>query len=58
MSETLLEGVIAIFLVWIAWRIGCLLAPLVIRRFRDRYPRWQKPPAQKNKPPYTTDPEK
>ncbi len=53
MSPTLLEGVIAILLVWIAWRIGVLLAPLVIRRFRDG--RVQKPPDRKNKPPYIID---
>jgi hypothetical protein len=52
MSPTLLEGAIAILLVWIAWRIGVLLAPWVIRRFR---PQGQKPPNRKDKPPYIID---
>jgi hypothetical protein len=36
MSPTLLEGAIAILLVWIAWRIGVLLTPCIIRRFKSR----------------------
>jgi hypothetical protein len=52
MSPTLLEGAIAVFLVWIAWRIGVLLAPWVIRRFRSPT---QKPPDRKSKPPYIID---
>jgi hypothetical protein len=56
MSPTLLEGAIAILLVWIAWRIGSLLGPRIIRRFRQRYPRGQKaPPDRKDKPPYIID---
>jgi hypothetical protein len=52
MSPTLLEGTIAIFLLWSAWRIGVLLAPWVIRRFRQP---GQKPPDRKDKPPHTID---
>jgi hypothetical protein len=58
MSPTLLEGAIAVLLVWIAWRIGCLLAPRIVRRFRDRSPRWQRPLNRKEKPPIFTDTEK
>ena len=52
MSPTLLEGAIAVFLVWVAWRIGVLLTPWFIRRFRRP---GQKPPDRKNKPPYIID---
>ena len=51
MSPTLLEGAIAILLLWIAWRIGSLLAPWIVRRFRDRRSAGKAPPAPKNKPP-------
>jgi hypothetical protein len=51
MSPTLLEGAIAVLLVWIAWRIGVLLTPWVIRRFR----REPKPPNRKDKPPFIID---
>jgi hypothetical protein len=47
MSPTLLEGAIAILLVWIAWRIGRLLAPWIARRFRDRPSRWDRPANRK-----------
>ena len=51
MSPTLLEGAIAILLVWIAWRIGLLLTPWVVRRFK-----LQKKPADRNtKPPNIID---
>jgi hypothetical protein len=56
MSPTLLEGAIAILLVWIAWRIGSLLAPHIVRRFRERASRWEKPPSRKSQDP--TNPEK
>jgi hypothetical protein len=52
MSPTLLEGAIAILLVWIAWRIGILLTPWFLHRFRGAR---QKPPGQKNKPPKFID---
>jgi hypothetical protein len=51
MSPTLLEGAIAILLVWIAWRIGVLLAPHIIRRFKAR----KQPPDRKTKPPTIID---
>ena len=51
MSPTLLEGAIAILLVWIAWRIGVLLAPHISQRFRSR----KQPPDRKNKPPPVID---
>jgi hypothetical protein len=49
MSPTLLEGAIALFLVWIAWRIGVLLSPWVIRKFRSNNPKStdQKDPPSK-----------
>jgi len=50
MSPTLLEGAIAVVLVWIAWRIGSLLAPRIAGRFKRR-PSSDK----KNKPPPTID---
>jgi hypothetical protein len=50
MSPTLLEGAIAIFLIWIAWQIGVILAPWIIRKFRR-----PKPPGQKNSPSKTID---
>ena len=53
MTPTLLEGAIAILLVWIAWQIGSLLAPRIMRRFKGRA--GKKTPDQKNKPPYTID---
>ena len=55
MSPTLLEGVIAILLVWIAWRIGSLLAPRIIRRFRVRSRRDKTSTDQKGKPPNIID---
>jgi len=36
MSPTLLEGAIALLLVWIAWRIGAILSPWVMRRYRQQ----------------------
>jgi hypothetical protein len=36
MSPTLLEGAIAILLVWIAWTIGTMLARRLSRRFKVR----------------------
>jgi hypothetical protein len=51
MSPTLLEGAIAIFLVWIAWRIGVLLAPIVMRKLRAG----RKPRDPKEKPPHIID---
>jgi hypothetical protein len=47
MSPTLLEGAIAILLVWIAWRIGVLIAPLITRRLKSR----KKPRDGKGNPP-------
>lgn len=35
MSPTWLEIAVAILLLWVAWRLALLLAPWVIRRFRD-----------------------
>jgi hypothetical protein len=58
MSATLLEWAIAILLLWIAWRIGAMLAPWIVRRLRDSYHGWQRPPDRKNKPPYSPDTEK
>jgi len=64
MSPTLLEGATAIILLWIAWRIGSLLAPRIIWRWRQRHTpghKWQKPekqsnpPDSENKPPFTVD---
>ncbi len=52
MSPTLMEGAIAVFLVLIAWRIGCLLAPWFVRRFRRPGP---DRPDRKNKPPFIID---
>ena len=43
---------IAILLVWIAWRIGRLLTPWVIRRFRRP---GQKSSNRKDKPPVIID---
>jgi len=51
MTPTLLEGAIAILLVWIAWQIGSLLAPRIIRRFKGRSSSGKTPPDRKNKPP-------
>jgi hypothetical protein len=51
MSPTLLEGAIAILLVWIAWRIGVVLTRLILRRFRER----RNPPEKKDKPPFIID---
>ncbi|MGA3170456.1 MAG: hypothetical protein ABSE62_05530 [Chthoniobacteraceae bacterium] len=55
MSPTLLEGVIAVLLIWIAWRIGSLLAPRIIRRFRVRSSRGKASPDDKGKPPNIID---
>jgi hypothetical protein len=49
MSPTLLEGAIALILVWIAWQIGVILTPLVIRKFRRPKPDstdQKKPPSK------------
>jgi hypothetical protein len=53
MTPTLMESAIAILLVWIAWQIGSLLAPRIMRRFKGRP--GKKTPDEKNKPPYTID---
>jgi len=37
MSPTWLEIAVAILLLWIAWRIGLLLAPWIIAKFRARF---------------------
>jgi len=50
MSPTLLEGAIAVLLLWIAWRIGSLLAPRIMARFRQR-----SAANKKNKTPPTID---
>jgi hypothetical protein len=50
MSPTLLEGVIAIFLVIIAWRIGVLLAPYIASRIKSR-----KKPRDPKDPPHIID---
>ena len=55
MSFTLLEGVIAIVLIWIAWRIGSLLAPYVIYRMKSRRASRKFPPERKDKPPIIID---
>ena len=55
MSETLMEGVIVVLLVWIAWRIGSILAPRLIRRFRGRRSQGKTPPDHENKPPHIID---
>ena len=55
MTPTLLEGAIAIILLFIAWRIGSLLAPLILRRFKRRSSSDKSPPDQKNKPPRIID---
>jgi hypothetical protein len=54
MTPTLLEGATAIFLVWIAWQIGSLLAPRILRRFKRGGSSPGKPD-EKNKPPRTID---
>jgi hypothetical protein len=49
MSPTLLEGAIAILLVWIAWRIGVMLSPWVVYKLTRRGPRKpgeKKPPSK------------
>ena len=50
MSPTLLEGAIAILLVWIAWRIGALLAPHITSRLKARNA-LKKPRDGKGNPP-------
>ena len=49
MTPTLLESAIAILLVWIAWQIGSLIAPRIVRRFKERK---DKTTDQNNKPPF------
>lgn len=62
MSPTWLEIAVAVLLLWVAWQIGVMLAPRVVRRFRARFstpptppappeasPDRQKPPALKNR---------
>jgi hypothetical protein len=55
MSPTLLEGAIAVLLVWIAWRIGSLLYPWFVRRLRERRSARKPPSDRENKPPYIID---
>ena len=51
MSPTLLEGAIALVLLWISWRIGVLLSRYIIQRYKAG----RKPPENKDKPPVTID---
>jgi hypothetical protein len=53
MTPTLLEGAIAVLLLWISWRIGSLLAPRIMRRFKGRS--GKTPPDRKDKPPFIID---
>jgi hypothetical protein len=55
MSPTLLEGAIALLLVWFAWRIGALLAPRVLHRFRRRRPPGQDSSDHSDKQPPIID---
>ena len=34
MSPTLLEGALALLLLWVAWQLGIALAPIILRRLR------------------------
>ena len=43
MSPTLLEVIVAILLLWVAWRIGVLIAPRLIKSFISFW-RVGKPP--------------
>ena len=36
MSPTWLEAAVAVLLLWLAWRIGLMLTPWVINRWRAR----------------------
>ena len=53
MSFTLMEGAIVVVLLWIAWSIGRILAPWIVRRWRDRHHPDIKPP-DRNKPTFLT----
>jgi hypothetical protein len=55
MSYTLLEGAIALFLLWIAWRIGSLIAPRILRRFREQRQGAKTPQDRQEKPPKIVD---
>jgi hypothetical protein len=55
MSFTLMEGAIVVFLLWIAWRIGRILGPYILRRMRDRSAPPKFPPDRKDKPPIIID---
>jgi len=51
MSPTLLEGAIAVLILWIAWRIGVLLTPWFLHRImkpRKKEPGDKKPPQIKD----------
>ena len=37
MSPTLLEVTVAVLLLWVAWQVGLLIAPYVIRYFRKNF---------------------
>lgn len=39
MSPTLLEVTVAVLLLWLAWQIGLLIAPHIIRYFRITFRR-------------------
>jgi hypothetical protein len=53
MSPTLMEGVVAILLVVVALWMGRILTPIVIRWFRDHFPRRKR--NGKDKPPFIID---
>jgi hypothetical protein len=53
MSPTLLEGAVAILLVVVALWLGRILTPMVIRWFRDTFPKRKS--NDKKKPPYIID---
>ena len=55
MSFTLMEGLIAVFLLWIAWHIGLILGPYLLRRIRDRKSPPKFPPDRNDKPPIIID---
>ncbi len=55
MTPTLLEGAIVAVLIWIAWRIGSILTPIILQRLRDKRAAAKTPPDRKDKPPVVID---
>lgn len=52
MTPTWLEIAVAALLLWVAWQVGVILAPRLVRRFRGRF---SAPSAPARKPPALTD---